>query len=271
MNLGLEGKRALVSGSSSGIGAGVALALAAEGAQVVIHGRDEGRAKGVMEEVLAAGGKAVFALGDLTTDAGAAEVSKTALKAYGGIDILVNNAGGRPAGARPIEWFDIPVDHWGATYDMNVVAAVRLIHLLVPAMKERGWGRVINVSSLAGHVPSGRLAAYAAAKAAMANMTLGLSKHLERSGVTANTLSPGMIRTDTLDDLFRKTAAAEGFGPDRDKGAEIMLKRVIPQTVGRVGEVADIAAMVCFLASPHGDFITGTTVRVDGGATPSVA
>lgn len=121
--LGLEGKRALVSGSSSGIGAGVARALAAEGALVVIHGRDEGRARGVVEEVLAAGGKAVFALGDLTTDAGAAKVSETALSAYGGIDILVNNAGGRPAGARPIEWFDIPVADWGATFDMNVVAA----------------------------------------------------------------------------------------------------------------------------------------------------
>jgi NAD(P)-dependent dehydrogenase (short-subunit alcohol dehydrogenase family) len=104
----------------------------------------------------------------------------------------------------------------------------------------------------------------------MLNMTLSLSKHLTKTGVTANTVSPGMIRTDMLEDLFRKTAMQEGFGSDREKGAQIMLERVLQQTVGRVGEISDVAAMVCFLASSQADFITGANFRVDGGATPSV-
>jgi NAD(P)-dependent dehydrogenase (short-subunit alcohol dehydrogenase family) len=268
--LDFDGKRVLVSGSSSGIGAGIVRAFAARGAHVVVHGRDRARAHAVKEELEAAGGTAVCALGDLTTDEGAVQVCDTALKAFGGIDILVNNAGGRPAGARPIEWFDIPVADWGSTYEMNVVAAVRLIHGLVPGMKTRGWGRIVNISSFAGHSPSHRLAAYAASKAAMLNMTLSLSKHLTKTGVTANTVSPGMIRTDMLEDLFRKTAMQEGFGSDSEKGAQIMLERVVQQTVGRVGEISDVAAMVCFLASSQGDFITGANFRVDGGATPSV-
>jgi 3-oxoacyl-[acyl-carrier protein] reductase len=270
MDFDLRGRRALISGSSSGIGAGIAKGLAKEGVCVIVHGRDAARAEAVKADILAAGGQAVCALGDLTSEAGADSVCQVASAAFGGIDILVNNAGGRPAGSRPTAWFDIPVADWGATYEMNVTAAVRLIHRLVPAMTKGGWGRVINVSSLAGHTPSERLAAYAASKAAMINMTVSLSKHLARTGVTANTICPGMVRTDMLDALLVKTAQDAGLGSDREAGERIMTKR-FSQSVGRLGEVADVAAMVCYLASDLGGFISGANFHVDGGATPSIA
>ena len=141
MDLRLAGKRALVTGSSSGIGEAIVKLLAAEGVAVVVHGRDESRANVVAEAIRAKGGEAEVALGDLTTDTGADAVASAA-QAFGPLDILVNNAG---AVGFFLSWAEATVADWAQTYNTNVISGVRMIQRLVPQMRERHWGRVIQI------------------------------------------------------------------------------------------------------------------------------
>lgn len=269
MDLQLAGKRALVTGSTSGIGVGIAKALAAEGAAVVIHGRDAGRAEKVAAELRSAGATVAVAIGDLATDEGAAAVAAAATAALGGIDILVNNAGGQ-AKESPAGFDNKTPDDWLATYNGNAVASIRLIHLLSPAMKAQGWGRIIQIASAAASAPSETVAQYSASKAAIVNLTVSLSKALKLTGVTANTVSPGMIATPALDGWLEGIAQSQGFGDDRKRTESYVAENLVQQTVGRVGQPGDIGAMVAFLASPLADFVNGANFRVDGGSSPSV-
>lgn len=268
MDLHLEGRTALVTGSTAGIGAAIAESLAREGVTVVVHGRSEDRAKPVVGRIAAAGGKAHYALGDLGSDEGAKSVIDQALAAIKHVDILVNNVGGSVEGK--ITWFDTTMAEWAESYDKNVLAAVRMIRALVPAMRERGWGRVIQISSRNGISPHANMPSYGAAKAAMNNLTLGLSKELAFSGVTSNAVMPGLIYTQQLEQFFIDIARREGFGDDTGRAKDYALKNVVRQTVSRLGEPNDIAAYVCYLASPLSDFMTGTVVRIDGGSTPTL-
>jgi 3-oxoacyl-[acyl-carrier protein] reductase len=270
VRLELDGKRALVTGSSSGIGRAIAKMLAAEGASIVVHGRDPGRTHAVAAEILAADGQAVPVIGDLATDSSAAQVAAQATAAYGGIDILVNNAGGRATGGAKVGMFQLTMDQWLQTYEMNFMSSVRLITALVPAMIQNGWGRVINISSLAGQAPSGAMGDYGAAKAAVANLTFNLARSLARTGVTANTVSPGMIRTAAFEDVLTNVAARQGFGADKDKAVKWMIENTLRQTVARLGQPDDIAFIVTTIASPRSDFVTGANIRVDGGAAPAI-
>jgi len=268
MDLQLAGKRALVTGSSSGIGTGIAGMLASEGVAVVVHGRNVERTERVAAELAAGGATVATALGDLATDDGALAVARAATDAFGGIDILVNNAGGSSEEEKK-SWFDVPLGEWVATYQKNVVAAGRLIHRLVPPMKERGWGRVIQISSAAGTIPTSAQPDYGPAKAAMLNMSLGLSKALAGSGVTVNTVSPGMIMTEGLMDFLRLFAAKRGWGDDTDKAADYILKGT-GQTVHRIGQPEDVAWAVLYLASPRSDFVNGVNLHLDGGGSSSI-
>jgi 3-oxoacyl-[acyl-carrier protein] reductase len=268
MDLKLAGKRALVTGSSSGIGTGIARLLAEEGALVVVHGRNGERLAKVASDLEAKGATVVSVLGDLATDEGADHVASVATDAFGGIDILVNNAGGSSDEEKK-SWFDVPLTEWVATFQKNVVAAGRLIHHLVPGMKERGWGRVIQISSGAGIIPTSAQPDYGPAKAAMVNMSMGLSKALTSSGVTVNTVSPGMIMTEGLMDFLRVFAAKRGWGEDTDRAADYILKGC-GQTVNRIGQVEDVAYAVVLLASPRGDFLNGINIHLDGGGTGSI-
>ncbi len=268
MDLGLTGKCALVTGSSSGIGVGIAEMLAAEGAAVIVNGRSAERVEAVAGRIRDAGGKAATACGDLSTDAGCAAVVAQAVAPFGGVDILVNNAGGSAATESP-NWFTASTDSWIETYQRNTLAAMRLIHLLVPAMRDRGWGRIINIGTAASTTPTSGQADYGPAKAAMLNMSLGLSKALKQSGVTVNTVSPGMIRTEGLTRILEKMAEKRGWGDDLGK-AEDYIAKAGGQTVSRVGEVHDIAYAVTMLASPRADFFNGINFHADGGLSPSI-
>jgi 3-oxoacyl-[acyl-carrier protein] reductase len=269
MDLELVGKRALVTGSSSGIGAEIARMLAAEGVAVVVHGRDRARTQAVATGIEAAGGRAATALGDLTSDQGATAVIEVARQAFDGIDILVNNVGGSASMAHPT-WFDAPLEEWAENYHHNALAAVRLIRAFVPEMRDRRWGRVIQITSRNAISPHPQFGGYGAAKAAMNNLTLSLSKALAGTGVTSNGVMPGLIDTPQLDSWFLETARRQAGSDDPQVGREHILKNVVHQTVDRLGQPKDIAAAVCYLASPLSDFMTGTTFRIDGGATPTV-
>jgi len=268
MDLQLVGKRALVTGSSSGIGAEIARMLALEGVKVVVHGRDRARAQRVVADIEGKGGNAALALGDLMTDDGVKAVIEATTQAFGGVDILVNNAGGSNSMSAP-GWFETLVEEWSDSYRQNALPAVLLAQAFVPAMRQRGWGRVIQISSRNAISPYAQAGPYGAAKAALNHLTLSLSKALAGTGVTSNGIMPGLIQTPLAEPWFKALAKQLG-SDDLQVGRDFALKNVLQQTVARIGQPSDIAVAVCFIASPLSDFMTGTTIRIDGGATPTI-
>lgn len=266
MDLALAGRCALVTGSSSGIGAAVVKRLAAEGAAVVVHGRNAERSESVAEGIRQAGGKAAVVLGALDNDEAAAAVARGAEAAFGGVDILINNAGGSTKGV-PITWLDVPADVWANTYNVNVISAVRMIRELAPAMKARGWGRIINLSSYAAQASSGGIPDYAASKNAIVSLSFSLSKALAFTGITVNTISPGMMMTESAEPWLDSMARNRNI--PRDKIKEWVTTDLLKQTVKRPGTTEDIAYAAAFLCGEEAGFINGANLRVDGGASPA--
>jgi NAD(P)-dependent dehydrogenase (short-subunit alcohol dehydrogenase family) len=265
MDLGLEGKRAFITGSTSGIGAATAEFLAAEGMLVVVHGRNAERAQAVKAKIEGTGGKAAIALGDLGNDKDAEGATKAALDAFGGIDVLVNNLGHfEPFAA---EWTDATPADFAVAYEANVIAAVRTIRACLPGMKERGWGRIINIASGAYTQPPPDFPAYGPSKAALVNLSVGLARALPNTGVTVNTISPGNVLTEAMMGYLPKMGAAENW-PETDvfEIERRFVKEKWPSPVGRMGRVEEIAALIAFLASKHSAYIDGTNYRIDGGA-----
>jgi 3-oxoacyl-[acyl-carrier protein] reductase len=269
MDMQLNGKKALVTGSGSGIGAAIAKSLAAEGAIVVVHGRDQKKTEIIMREIQNIGGTAFRAHGDLTTDSGAQSIIGDTLKSVGAIDILVNNAGATLSAANH-SWFDTDMDGWVSEYQINMLSSVRMIRAFADGMKKQGWGRIIQISSRNAISPYANFPAYGAAKAALNHMTLSLSKELSGTGITVNGIMPGLIYTPLLDPWFQETAIKSAGSSNPEDGRKYILKNIIKQTVDRLGMPSDIAHAVCYMASPLSDFMNGTTLRLDGGATPTI-
>lgn len=264
MNLGIEGKRALVTGSTSGIGAATAKMLAEEGVRVVINGRNADRAEAVRAAIVASGGTAAIALGDLSTDDGAEAVMQAALGAFGGIDILINNLGQYEPFA-PV-WSDATPAQWAATYEANVIAAVRTIRASVAGMKAAGWGRIINIASGAYTEPPPEFPTYGPSKAALVNLSVGLAKSLADTGITVNTVSPGNVLTEALKSNLPIIGKANGWEETDIDTLERRFAKQWRSLVSRTGRVEEIAAVICFVASQHASYITGTNYRVDGGS-----
>ncbi len=262
--LPLAGKRALVTGSSSGLGAGIAERLAADGAEVCLHGRDLDRLEAARVAVGRIGRVHAVA-GSLSDDAGAAGVADHARAAMGGIDILVNNAGGESAGNGQAEWLDATPDQWMATYNSNVGSMVRLIRACVPAMTAAGWGRVINLSSVSVDTPLTVIPDYQASKTAIRSLTRSLALALANSGVTANSVSPGLTLSHGPEAWIRRIADDLGWGDDWDTIKARAEKELTTNFVGRIGMPADIAHAVAFLADPRADFVNAIDICVDGG------
>ncbi len=271
MNLVLRGKRALVTGSSSGIGAGIARALAAEGVSVAVHGRNAERSESVAAQIRFDGGNAVVVLGDLASDVGAAAVADAALAQLGEVDILVNNAGGNESvrSGNP-GWFEVSPDDWAAAYQQNTVAAVRLVQRLAPGMKQRGWGRIIQIASASAIQPIPFIPNYQAAKAAMLNLSASLARSLAHTGITVNTVSPGTVRTPAVDAWLDSVSQQMKWEGDAEAVEQRFTREMIPLCVSRIGRVEDIGNAVAFLSSPLAGYITGANLRVDGGQIQSV-
>ncbi len=232
MDLQLSGKRAVVTGSSSGIGEAIAKSLAAEGALVVVHGRREAEATRVAAEITAAGGKAIVALGDLSSDSGADAVAGRVNDAFGGADILVNNAGAFPQGS----WLESDASEWNDLYNQNVGSMVRLVTRLVPGMKQRGWGRVIAIASGVATMPFGEMGNYSATKAANVNLAVSLAKDLAGTGITSNAVSPGMVITPGVEEMLKGMAPQLGLSPDDLPALEqFAVKNMVPNPSSRLG------------------------------------
>ncbi|MCB2078253.1 MAG: SDR family NAD(P)-dependent oxidoreductase [Novosphingobium sp.] len=267
MDLQLNGRRALVTGSSSGIGEGIARMLAQEGCAVVVHGRNRERAEQVARDINAVG----VALGDLSTDEGAASVCEQARTALGGnVEILVNNAGGTASDTSSRPPLQITVPEWMETYQGNTLAAVRMVLLCVPDMVEANWGRVIQISSAVALQPNNLGPDYTGAKASLNNFSVSLAGSLHGTGVTVNTVTPGII---VMDGLIRW--GREQYG-DPNMTREQVTQRMVDDKIfdmppaGRLGSPEDIAAVVSLLASPLSGFVTSSNYRVDGGQVRSV-
>lgn len=265
MDLKLKGKRALVTGSSSGLGKAIAKMLAHEGAAVVIHGRDEARASAVARDIRDHGGRASVVLGDLSSDAGADAVASGALK-DGQVDILVNNAGAY----HHLGWMETNAKVWTETYQVNVISAVRLIQQLVPLMKKNKWGRVIQIGGGLAIQPIPMRPDYNASLAARHNLAVSLARELKESGVTSNAIAPGAILVDSVEQLLREIAPKFKWGSaweDIEKGA---VRDMVPNDIGRLGRPDEIAGAVSYLCSPFADYISGAIIRVDGGTIRSL-
>ncbi|GHO77752.1 3-oxoacyl-ACP reductase [Ktedonobacter sp. SOSP1-85] len=254
-----------MTGSSSGIGEAIVKLLAAEGVAVVVHGRDESRANAVAKTIRDGGGRAEVALGDLTTDVGADAVA-VAAQAFGPIDILVNNVGVIPL----LSWTEATVADWDQTYNTNVISAVRMIQRLVPQMREQHWGRVIQIGGGLSQQPSATMPHYNASLAARHNLAVSLARELKDTGVTSNVVAPGMILVEATRAWLTHMAQAHGWGETWEDIERNATQAIAPNDVGRLGRPEEIAAAVAYLASPIADYVSGATLRVDGGTIRSV-
>lgn len=265
MDLQLQGKRALVTGSSAGIGTAIAQSLAAEGAVTLVHGRNRERAERVADDIRSANGQSAVVIGDLSTDDGAAETVRQAL-AGGAVDILVNNAGSYD----PTTWDNVTTEQWLATYQSDVLSALRMIQALMPPMRERGWGRIVNIGSGSGWQPFATHPQYCAAKGAMLTMTASLARHLKGTGVTSNIVTPGLIDVPSNRNFWTKMNETEHFGDSWEEIERAVIEKLLPNDVGLMGTPEDVGSVVAFLASPLSRFVSGANWRVDGGSSLSI-
>ncbi len=264
MDLQLRGRRALVTGSSSGIGEAIVRLLTEEGARVVVHGRNRERAEKVAGEIGAAG----VAIGELSEDGAAAAVHAEAVAALGGnIEILINNAGGNSEGNTSKKPAEISVADFMSNYRANTLGAVALCQLCVPDMVAAKFGRIVNVSSAVAMQPNFMGADYSAAKAALLNYTVSLAGSLRGVNVCANVLTPGVILVDGLVRFGRMKFGDDSLTADQvnERLAAEAVFEVPP--AGRFGLPKELAMVAAMLASPANGFITGANYRVDGGQT----
>jgi 3-oxoacyl-[acyl-carrier protein] reductase len=248
MDLGLQGRVALVTAASRGIGFGIARELAAEGASVAISSRSSESIEAAAAELGAR--PYVHDTHDL---AGAPELIGRVEAELGPVDVLVTNTGGPPGG----DPLGFGRDDWEAAYRELVLGPMALIDRVLPGMVERGFGRVLNVSSSAAHEPSPPLLLSTAHRSAMLATFKLLSRRVAADGVTLNTLLPGRIATDRLVELYGSPEAAEKA-----------VREEVP--AGRAGTLEEIAAAGAFLCSARASYLTGVALRVDGGLTQSI-
>ncbi len=263
MDLGLGGRTAVVTGGSRGIGRAIALAFAAEGTDVLLCGRDAAALDAVAAEVADAGTRALPLVVDVTAPDAAATVVAACQEAFGRLDVLVNNAG--VATPKPLE--ELTADDWQAGLDVNFLAAARLSVACAPLMRAAGWGRLVHVASISGREPDPLFAPYAAAKAALLNLSTALSQAYAADGVLSSCVIPGVTLTELVEANAAATAERSGASTD-DVMAKMLAKHRV--AAGRFGQPEEVAAAVVFLASERASWITGATLEVDGGTLRSV-
>jgi 3-oxoacyl-[acyl-carrier protein] reductase len=263
MELELEGRVAIVTGATRGIGREVARELAREGCRLVVCGRGEDVLAGVVEELNALGAEAHAVAVDLLRPEAADTIVDAARERFGVVDILINNAGvGLPK--RLLELTD---EDWHETFELNFFAPSRLSAACVAVMLERQWGRIVNVCSTQASEPDPLFGPYAASKAALLNLTKVYARAFSRHGVLTNAVVPGITGTEMVQANMESAAAAMKVSEE-----EVMARTLAkdPIAVGRIGTVEEVATAIVFMASPRAGWITGTALAVDGGTLRSI-
>lgn len=257
MDLGLGGKVALVGGASKGLGRACAEALAAEGCDVVLNARGLPALERAARELAERHGvKAVPAPGDLAEEEAVAAVVERALETFGRVDVLVTNNGGPPPGT----FDEHDIEAWRRAYRLTLESVLLLIRGVLPGMRERGWGRIVNITSIAVKQPVDGLVLSNAMRSAVTGLARTLANEVAGEGITVNNVMPGYTRTERLDELASRIAEREGVSPE---SAFARWAEEVP--AGRVGEPEELAAMVAFLASERASYVTAQSVAVDGG------
>ncbi|MVN77367.1 SDR family oxidoreductase [Hymenobacter sp. HMF4947] len=257
MNLGIKGKIALVAAASKGLGRAVAEELAAEGASLVLCARGDEELQKTCAAIEAATGAAVLGVAaDLATPAGVAHVTQAALAHFGRVDILVTNAGGPPAGT----FEQHSAETWDQATKLLLTSVVELTRAVLPGMKERGWGRILNITSIAVKQPVAGLMLSNSLRAAVTGFARTLATEVAPFGVTVNNILPGYTRTDRVEHLAQATATRENIST-----AEATARWTAEIPMRRLGEPAEFAALAAFLCSARASYITASSVAVDGG------
>ena len=257
MDFGLRDKVALVAAASKGLGRAVAHELAAEGARVVMCARGQEALETARDEIAKATKGDVRAIvADVSTLDGIERVAREALDRHGRVDVLVNNAGGPPSG--PFEKH--PWEEWEKAVHLNLRSAVELTRHVLPGMRQRKWGRVINITSIAVKQPVDGLMLSNAVRAAVTGWARTLANEVATDGVTVNNVLPGFTRTDRVAQLNAARAASEGVSVD-----EIEKRTMSQIPMRRIGDAREFAAVVAFLASERASYVTAQSIPVDGG------
>lgn len=253
MELGLKNKVAFIAASSQGLGKSVALELAQEGANIIICGRNNENLEHTKKEIENKTSKKVLALsGDLSVIAERERIIKSTLQSYPAIDILVTNSGGPPSGK--FEAFNH--GHWDKAYNDLLLSVVGLVNGFLPGMKEKRWGRIISITSMAIKQPINNLVLSNAVRVSVAGLMKSLANELAQYNITVNNVMPGYTETDRLKVLMQSNPSFSS------------VKNEIP--LGRFGQPEEFAAAVAFLASERASYITGVSLAVDGGWTRGI-
>jgi len=261
MDLRLKGKLALVSGSTAGIGHAIAVALAAEGARVIVNGRTQASVDKAVAQIKAAeGGEVLGFAGDLSS----AAVAEALVAAHPGIEILVNNLGI----FEPKAFEDIPDEDWMRFFDVNVLSGVRLARLVLPAMRGADWGRIIFISSESAVQIPAEMIHYGTTKTAQLAVSRGLAEAVAGTGITVNSVLPGPTRSRGVGDFVEQLAKAEGLSMEAYE--KTFFEKARPTSlIKRFETPEEIATLVAYIASPLASGTTGAALRVDGGCTKS--
>jgi 3-oxoacyl-[acyl-carrier protein] reductase len=264
MDLGLEGRACVVTGASRGIGAETARLLCAEGARVLLIGRDEERLEVAADAARAAGAEhggeaATLALDVTTADAGE-RLLAAASERFGALDVLVNNAG--TAQWRHLD--DVPEEDWYAQYELNVMAPLRAMRVAIPPMAERGWGRVVNVCSTAGKRPSASMPEYSVAKAAELSLSRLFADRYAGSGVLVNAICPGPVESEMWMEPGGLLDQSQAMAGEESREAALATAGS-KRPIGRLAEPGEIAGAIAFLCSERASYVAGAAWSVDGG------
>jgi 3-oxoacyl-[acyl-carrier protein] reductase len=257
MDLGLKNKVALVAAASRGLGRAVAEELAAEGASLILCARDARALTETSNIIERNSGVQVLAVpADVAVVSDIARVVAAGIERFGRIDILVTNAGGPPAG----RFEQITPEQWENATRLTLYSAIELARHVLPGMKERGWGRILNITSIAVKQPVENLILSNSLRAGVTGFARTLANEVAAEGITVNNILPGYTRTERIEDLAAMMAKKEGIS-----AAEFQARWEEEIPMKRLGEPREFAALAAFLVSERASYITGTSIQVDGG------
>ncbi|HLG15784.1 MAG TPA: SDR family oxidoreductase [Blastocatellia bacterium] len=257
MDLGLKGRAAIVTAASSGLGKATAFELAAEGASVTINARNTESLDAAAAEIRSATGAEVLSLaGDVTNEETVRNLIRETKEKIGRVDIVVANAGGPPAGL----FGDFSATDYRAAIELNLLSTINLCREAVPHMRERRWGRIIAITSIAAKQPVENLILSNTARAGVLGFMKSLSQQVADVGITANTLCPGYHLTERLKRLAATVSENEGVTVE-----DVYARWAAATPMNRIGDPREFAAMAAFLCSERASYITGTVIQIDGG------
>lgn len=262
MDLLLKNKTALITAGSKGIGKAAALALAAEGCRIAVTSSNKENLQKFADECKSRTGQTPYtAVMDLNIPSQAAGVTEKIFKEFGHIDILVNNCGG----PQPGNFLEITDKQWESGANQILFSVIAICRLLIPPMRERKWGRIINITSVTVRQPIDNLVVSNALRAGLTGLAKSLSNEFAADGLTINNIAPGYTLTERIKDLSQSKATLTGNSPD-----DIIREMTRNIPAGRMAEPEEPAALACFLASPLAGYINGNTIQIDGGYTKSL-